>query len=77
VPHHYLPLSGIDNNPAQVTPSSQTLIRYTTPAPVGPLNVQLAMPTSVPTTEYGGLLPGGQLPGPSYVRPPGPLHSTT
>lgn len=67
---------GPNEGPPQVTPSSQTLIRYTTPAPVGPTTSFLKMPAMPPQTLLNAAMPTPQLTGPSYVTPPGPLHST-
>jgi hypothetical protein len=59
-----------------VTPSSATLIRYSTPAPVSPLTVATAPPTSVTVTPLLQSKPWTALPGPTYITPPGPLHAT-
>jgi hypothetical protein len=72
----YGPLANPSDPAPTVTPSGMTMIRYTTPAPPGNLLSPTLRQPPVPVTPLIVARSWTQLPGPTSVNPPGPLHST-
>jgi hypothetical protein len=72
----YGPLANPDNTVPTVTLATATLIRYTTPAPPGNMLSPTLKQPPVPVTPLISGAGWTQLPGPTSVNPPGPLHPT-